>query len=94
MMFPQYSDFTYIPETTDDYGTITEGTPVSCKGYIEPDVTFNADGAIIARGKIYTTDLTDFKVDSKLTIFGIDYYLKNIAYFTVLNYNYHELSYV
>lgn len=94
MMFPQNDTFIYYPETEDSYGTITEGTGITCLGYIEQEVTFDGNGAIRSKGKIFTTDLTPFKIDAKVAINDEIFYIKEKNYYNIPNYNYYELAYV
>lgn len=94
MLFPQNDTFIYYSESKDSYGTITASTGVSCKGYIEQETTFAANGAIIGKGKIFTTEIIQFQRDAKVTVAGEDFYISTINYHTVPDYTYYELSYV
>ncbi len=94
MLFPQRDTFTYISESEDKYGTITESSATTHLGYIENEVTFGTDGGVVGRGKVFTTDTTSFESDAKITINDDIYYINNVRKFTLPGYIYQELAYV
>jgi len=94
MLFPQRDTFSYSSETKDKYGTVTQGTAITCKGYIEPEATFASDGSLVSRGKIYTTNTTSFALDTAIEISGVIYYINNLEPHNIPHYNYKIISYV
>jgi len=93
-IFPQRETFAYYPETKDKYGTITTGSAVTYSAYIERERTFGIDGSLISKGKIFTTEVIAFEIDTKIVIDSATYYINAISKYTIPGYEYRILEYV
>ena len=93
-IYPQRETFIYYSETKDKYGTITSTSGTTYDAYIEREKTFSADGSVVSKGKIFTTSSLDFKLDMKVVIDGIDYFINTIDKYTFPGYEYKVLEYV
>jgi hypothetical protein len=93
-IFPQKETFEYYPETKDKYGNITTDNAVTCSAHIERERTFGGDGSLISKGKIFTIEDITFKMDAKVVIDNVIYYINAVTKYIIPGYTYKVLEYV